>query len=198
MDLPKVALVNFPDTRVAFIIMLFRGLLANNFLLSGFRGRDTDFEKLHSSLSEEDMKSMQEMEAVTSVCYEYSADEAQHSNAFNNSLLPWYRKVLLKSAHKDEYEVMKTTRQGAKTRLKNWPRETRKVRPSTKKVDMCLSNVHKILCCCLQRSRISLKLGRNAGRGCKSKLQSVSRHHALWIAWLCSLILQPRHLPDGC
>ena len=127
MDLPNIGLANFPDTRVAFIVILFRTLLANYYLLDGYSGSDTVFEKLRATLSYEDHSAMQEMEAVMSVCFEYSTNESQQSNAFNNSLLPWYRKALLKSAHKTEYQVMVTTRQPGRTQLKKWPRKTRKV-----------------------------------------------------------------------
>ena len=110
MDLPKIALANFPDTRVAFIVILFRTLLANHFLLDGYCVRDTEFQKLWKLLSEADHRAMQEMEAVLPVCFEYSTNESQNSNAFNSSLLPWCRKALIRSTEKTEYEVMTLTR----------------------------------------------------------------------------------------
>ena len=127
LDLPKITLANFPDTRVDFIVILFRTLLSNHFLLDGYGGRDTEFQKLWKTLSGTDHRAMQEMEAIMSVCFEYSTNESQQSNAFNNSLLPWYRKALQKSSEKTEYEVMVLTRQSGRTQLKKWPRETRKV-----------------------------------------------------------------------
>ena len=127
MDLPSVALANFPETRVAFIVILFRSLLANSFLLQAYSGSDAEFNKLRTTLSEEDQRSMQEMEAVMSVCFEYATNESQQSRAFNNSLFPWYRKALLKSSQKTTHDVMVTTRQPGKTQLKRWPREPRKV-----------------------------------------------------------------------
>ena len=127
MDLPKIALANFPDTHVAVIVILFCTLLANHFLLDEYCVRDTEFQKMWKLLSEADHRAMQEMEAVMSVCFEYSTNESQNSNAFNSSLLPWYHKALLKSSKKTEYKVLSITRQPGRTLLKKWPRETRKV-----------------------------------------------------------------------
>ena len=72
LDLPAIALLNFPDTRVAFIVMLFRSLLANAFLLTGYCGSDDAFQQLRNVLSDDDYKAMQEMEALLFVCFEYS------------------------------------------------------------------------------------------------------------------------------
>ena len=74
LDLPDIALLNFPDTRVAFIVMVFRSLLANAFLLTGYCGTDDAFQRLRNELSDEDYKGMQEMEALLSVCFEYSTN----------------------------------------------------------------------------------------------------------------------------
>ena len=128
MDLPSVALANFPETRVSFIVILFRSLLANSFLLQAYSGSDAEFNKLRITLSEEDQRSMQEMEAVMSVCFEYATNESQQSKTFNNSLFPWYRKALLKSSLKRTYDVMVITRQPGRAQLKRWPREPRNVR----------------------------------------------------------------------
>ena len=127
LDLPAIALQNFPETRVAFIVMLIRSLLANDYLLVGYCGSDDAFLRLRAKLSGNDYKAMQEMEALLSVCFEYSTNESQQSSECNNSLLPWYRKVLLKTSYADEYEVMTLSRQPSTSSLKKWPRETRKV-----------------------------------------------------------------------
>ena len=127
IDLPVIRLENFPDTRVAFIVVLFRSLLCNHFLLDQHSVNATEYALLRDKLCNKDYRGMQEMEAVLSVSAEYSTGESQ-SNSSNNSLLPWYRKMLLKSAHQDEYEVMVLTRQPGRTTMKRWPRETRKVR----------------------------------------------------------------------
>ena len=128
MDLPRITLKNFPDTRVAFIVILFCTLMANHFLLESYSGTDSEFRTLRNSVSEDDHRSMQEMEAVMTACFEYSTNEAQQSNANNNSILPWYRKVLLKYSEREEFEVMVLTRQPAGTSIKKWPRVTRKVK----------------------------------------------------------------------
>ena len=91
---------------------------------------DAEFSGLRDKLSDKDYRGMQEMEAVLSVAAEYATGESQ-SNSCKNSLLPWYRKVLSKSAYEDEYEVLVLSRQHQRTSIKRWPRETRKVRIDT-------------------------------------------------------------------
>ena len=126
LDLPVIRLENFPDTRVAFIVILFRSLMCNHFLLEQHSVRDDEFRRLRDKLSANDYRAMQEMEAVLLVCAEYSTGESQ-SNSSNNSLIPWYRKMLLKSAYQEEYEVMDLSRQPRRTIMKRWPRKKRKV-----------------------------------------------------------------------
>ena len=65
-----------------------------------------------------------------SVAAEYATGESQ-SNSFKNSLLPWYRKMLSKSAYEDEYEALVLSRQYQQTSMKRWPRETRQIRIDT-------------------------------------------------------------------
>ena len=127
LDLSAIALQSFPNTRVAFIVILFRSLLANDFLPTGYCGSNDAFQRLCNTLSDDDYKAMQEMEAVMLVCFEYPANESQQSSACNNSLLPWYRKVLYKTSYADEYEGMTISRQPATATLKKWPMKTRKV-----------------------------------------------------------------------
>ena len=81
------------------------------------------------------------MEAVLHACFDYSTDESQKSNSFNNSLFPGYHTALVKSANMNEYEVMKTTRMSSLTNLKNWPKETRKVEYFTPTGKKCLERL---------------------------------------------------------
>ena len=127
LDLPAIALQNFPDTGVVFIFILFCSLLAHDFLLRGYGGSDDALQRLHNTPSYNDYKVMQNIDAVLLVRFEYSTNESQQSRAYTNSLLPWYRKVLCKTSYADEYEVMTISRQPATVTLKKWPRETRKV-----------------------------------------------------------------------
>ena len=71
LDFPKIRLVNFPDTRVAFIVTLLRSLLCNHFLLLQHAVNDAEFSRLRDKLSDKDYRGMQEMEAVLSVAAEY-------------------------------------------------------------------------------------------------------------------------------
>lgn len=79
-------------------------------------------------------------EAVLSVAAEYATGESQ-SNSSKNSLLPWYRKVLSKSAYEDEYEVLVLSRQHQRTSIKRWPRETRQVSEFTGIGKKCLKRL---------------------------------------------------------
>ena len=67
MDLPVVRLENFPDTRVAFIVTLFRSLMCNHFLLEQHSVNDDAFWQLRDKLSTNDYRAMQDMEAVLMV-----------------------------------------------------------------------------------------------------------------------------------
>ena len=96
---------------------LFRSLLCNHFLLLQYAVNDAEFSRLRDKLSDKDYRGMQEMEAVLSVAAEYATGESQ-SNSCKNSLLPWYRKVLSKSAYEDKYEVLVLSRQHQRTSIK--------------------------------------------------------------------------------
>ena len=61
-DLPEVALQNYPDTRVAFACKLMLSAMVNYFAMS--RVEDNDWAKLWKNLSEDDWKTVQEMEAL--------------------------------------------------------------------------------------------------------------------------------------
>ena len=73
---------------------------------------------------------MQEMEAVLMVYAEYVTGESQ-SNLSNNSLIPCYRKMLLKLAYQEEYDAMALLRQPRQTMMNRRPRVKRKVRNIT-------------------------------------------------------------------
>ena len=38
LDLPSIVIQNYPETRVAYVVILFRSLLANHFVLKSFIG----------------------------------------------------------------------------------------------------------------------------------------------------------------
>lgn len=145
MDLPIIALVNFPETRVGYIVTTLQSMMANHCLLSlaVHNGNNEEFEKVWSKLSKEDMASIQEMEAVTKLLFAYAVMDSQQSNAFNSSLLPWYRKAMIAATTKDTYEVMVLTRQPPATRLNNWPRTPRKVIDFTPAGKQCLHRLQE-------------------------------------------------------
>ena len=170
LDFPKIRLENFPDTRVSFIVTLFRSVLCNHFLLLQHAVNDAEFSRLRDKLSDKDYRGMQEMEAVLSVAAEYATGESQ-SNSSKNSLLPWYRKVLSKSAYEDEYEVLVLSRQHQRTSIKRWPRETRQVRTDTCTTctvpapRTCPLIIARLFC----RFQNLLTLGRNVLSACNSR-----------------------------
>mmetsp|Transcript_32277 Transcript_32277/g.67858 ORF Transcript_32277/g.67858 Transcript_32277/m.67858 type:complete len:853 (-) Transcript_32277:67-2625(-) len=146
MDLSTVALMNFPETRVGYIVTTLQSLMANHQLLSILQvAEKDDFGKLWDELSNEDFKAIQEMEAVTQILFSYSVNDSQQSNAFNNSLLPWYRKLLKKALYQDSYRVMKLGKQAPTTKLRNWPREIRKVIDFTPSGKQCLNRLQEQL-----------------------------------------------------
>ena len=113
MDMPKIALKNYPDTRVSCVVFLYQSLLVNFPLLTvldlSLDSKD-DFKKLWKALSPVDISAMQEMEAVTQLLFAYSTNEAQQSSAFNNSLIPIFRKAMKAALLCDTYEVMVLTK----------------------------------------------------------------------------------------
>ncbi len=107
-QLPSIKLENFPYTQVAFIILLLRSLIANEFLLRFHSSDDKDYEKLRGKRKPTDLRIMQEIEAVMLTCFEYAVSDSQYSKTVMNSHYPWYRKILLRSAEKEQYGVMVT------------------------------------------------------------------------------------------
>ena len=139
-----MALQNFPDTRVTYVVMVFQSLMANYALLKVYSDSDKDFKKVWSKLSEEDMESIQEIEAVCRHVSQYAVGDSQKStNAFNSSMLPFYRQVLRANANKSKFQVMKLGRQAPTTTLNNWPREKKSVKDFTDAGKKCLERLQK-------------------------------------------------------
>jgi len=89
LDLPKIALQNFPETRVAYTVPTYQSLLANHFLLTlSVSNADDDFHQFWSKLSTQDFSAIQKMETVTQILCTYTVNDSQQSNSFNTSLLP--------------------------------------------------------------------------------------------------------------
>ena len=142
LELPQVALRNFPDTRVSYVVMVFQGMMANYELLKIYSDKDDDFKKVWSKLSPVDVEAIREMEAVCRNISQYAVGDSQKStNAFNSSLIPFYRKALRKYAYKKEYKLMVLGRQSPSTTLKNWPREKKKAEDFTDAGKKCLKRL---------------------------------------------------------
>ena len=145
-ELPKINFVDLAATRVGSIVMMFQSLMANYCLFSILQACDVeDFDKVWSKLSDLDFKSIQEMEAITNLLFSYAANDSQQSNAFNNFLLPYFRKALIKALYRDSYKVMCLGKQSPATRLKNWPRESRHVEDFTPNGLRCLARLREQL-----------------------------------------------------
>ena len=146
MDLPKITLANFPETRVGYVVTTFQSLMANHSLLTVLLVVEKDdFGKVWGKLSDEDFKSIQEIEAITQILFLYSVNDSQQSNAFNNSLLPWYHKVMKMALYQPSYRVMKLGKQAPSTKLCTWPREYRMVEDFTPNGLHCLNRLREQL-----------------------------------------------------
>ena len=151
--------------------------MCNHFLLLQYAVKDDEYSLLRDKLSDKDYRGMQEMEAVLSVAAEYATGESQ-SNSSNNSLIPWYRKMLLKSAHEEKYEMMVLSRQSERVSMKRWPRETRQVHIDTfTSYIVTAPRTCPLICarlfCRFQNSRT---LGRNVLGVCSSRLNKGCLH----------------------
>ena len=73
MDLPKIALQNFPETRVAYIVPTYQSLLVNHYLMTlSVSDAADDLHQFWNKLSTEDFSVIQEMEAVTQILFAYA------------------------------------------------------------------------------------------------------------------------------
>ena len=113
--LPKIALTNYPDTRVAYASKLFGTLIANHYAFRKID--DNNFDKLFGKLTDNDWETMQEMEAISSALAGYAVNEAQASGGFISSLRPYFRLALLAITNKKRFKVISTKRHGADTKL---------------------------------------------------------------------------------
>ena len=129
MQLPSVAMNNFPKARVGALVSTIRSVVANEYLLEAIAGKDEGaaLRKIRESGNDDDTQAIQEMEAVLAGPYDYATVEAQYSEVCVNSKYPWYRMCLLEDAKKDTYEVMTLKRQHMTMKLPQWPRIKRHV-----------------------------------------------------------------------
>ena len=81
LDLPLVALANYHATRPAYLVYTHQSLLANHCLLAamslGVKFDKDVFQKWRATLSDEDFKAIQEMEAITQLLFAYLANDSQ-------------------------------------------------------------------------------------------------------------------------
>ena len=90
MDMPNISLQNYSKTRVGYVVTTLQSLMENHCILSvgPYDGSNGDFEKVWKKLSETDVASIQEMEAVTKLQNAYTVNESQWSSIFDSFLLP--------------------------------------------------------------------------------------------------------------
>ena len=145
MDLPKIALQNFPETQVAYVVPTYQSLLANHYILSTLSVSDAsdDFHQFWSKLSTQDFSAIQEMEAVTQILFAYAVNDSQQSNSFNTSHLPYYRKTMKAALYREAYDIMKLGRQSATTTQHNWPRVSRQVEDFTPVGKHCIRHLQE-------------------------------------------------------
>lgn len=148
---PTITLVNPAETRVAYVVKMFRTIIPNVFLLNKMFDSCDEFDKIWDKLSErqqgpnltptEALKTMQEMEAVVKPIADYALSAAQSSNGHNSHLLPMYRKLVQGVVGKTTFKVMKLKRAEPDERVSNWPREHRELEHFTAGGKKCLERL---------------------------------------------------------
>ena len=136
LDLPTIALINFPDTRVAFASKLFQTVLANYYAFT--KVEHNDFPKIKSRMSEGDWETMQEMEAICSALCGYAVNEAQTSAGMISSLRPYFRRALEHVANREKFKVMSLDRHSSDKLLHTIPRKKKRVVDFTEGGRKCL------------------------------------------------------------
>ena len=136
LDLPTIALINYPDTRVAFASKLFQTVLANHYAFT--KVEHVDFPKVRSSMSEGDWETMREMEAICSALPGYAVNEAQTSAGMLSSLLPYFRRALEHIANREKFKVLDLGRHSSDKLMHTIPRKKKRVVDFTEGGRKCL------------------------------------------------------------
>ena len=146
---PSITLQNPADTRVGYVIVMVRTILANVYLLNKMVGTSDDFDKVWGALYSQDpnsihqdLRAMQEMEAVCKTLADYALTNAQKSKDHDSHLLPMYRQMVKNIVDKTEFKVMRIgNRVSPNATLKYWPREIRQVSDFTDKGKKCFERL---------------------------------------------------------
>ena len=79
IDMPNIALQNYPETRVGYVVTTLLSLMANHCILSVslHNGSNEDFEKVWKKLPKRDVAPIQQMEATTKLLFASAVDESQ-------------------------------------------------------------------------------------------------------------------------
>ena len=96
MSIAPIAIKDFPETRVGYVIPLIQTLIANRHFYQVMSNKDSDFAKLLAKLTAADWEMLAEIEGILNQIFVQSTSTAQENNASNTSLNPYYRRKVLR------------------------------------------------------------------------------------------------------
>lgn len=166
--LPMIQLKADAETRAAFIISMFQSVLANHFLLQSTSDSFGEFTQVWNALTSDDVKAMQEMEAVCESLSKYAMCEAQTASKHDSHLILLYRMLLRDSLYKDEYRVIDLGRPGPTQTMKGFPRKERKVEEFTDTAKKCIERL---------KSQMNKRLSAPTPQNCVSALLDPTTLH---------------------
>ena len=124
MSIAEIAIKDYPETRVGYVIPLIQTLIANRTLYQCMSNKDADFAKLFEKLAVEDWQMLAEIEGILHPIFVQSTSTAQQNNASNTSLNPYYRRRVLRILEQESFGVMDIDHKcGISSSVKNWPRK---------------------------------------------------------------------------
>ena len=124
MSIAPIAIKDFPETRVGYVIPLIQTLIANRHLYQVMSSKDADFAKLLKKLTVADWQMLAEIEGILNQIFVQSTSTAQENNASNTSLNPYYRRKVLKILDQNNFKIMDVEHKcGISDSVHNWPRK---------------------------------------------------------------------------
>ena len=124
MLIPSIAIKDFPETRVGYVIPLIQTLIANRTMYQVMATKDADFRKLFEKLTDSDWQMLAEIEGILNPIFVQSTSTAQENNASNTSLNPYYRRKVLKILDQESFKIMDVEHKcHIGDSVNNWPRK---------------------------------------------------------------------------
>ena len=124
MSIAPIAIKDFPETRVGYVIPLIQTLIANRHFYQVMSNKDSDFAKLLAKLTAADWEMLAEIEGILNQIFVQSTSTAQENNASNTSLNPYYRRKVLRILEQPSFKIMDINHKcGISDSVRNWPRK---------------------------------------------------------------------------